>query len=232
MWLQVGCRYDVPGYAVDIADTRLCGGCQETHGLRRLHRQGVSSARAQAQQVLKTLSNSRHTREEAIRLFGSRLREDKGLFSSLWTLSGSRHVCHCRLTQACHADAIIGQFHSLFPTACDRDATTSCPPSARVLAYLLKLREEPPSDGGSWADEGGLPAGAGWRGTGSQMMIGSAYTSRESCWVPHALTVRVGRPSPPCSWLLLAESSRQVFRWSCLWVVSRSPHSAKRKFQH
>ena len=152
----------------------------------------MSSARAQAQQVLKTLSNSRHTREEAIRLFGSRLREDRGLFSSLWTLSGSRHVCHCRLTQACHADAIIGQFHSLFPTAYDR--TTSCPPSARVLAYLLKLREEPPSDGGSSADEGAPPAWAGWRGTGSPMMKGSGYTSRESCWVPHARKY----PDSPC----------------------------------
>ena len=98
-----------------------------------------------------------------------------------------------------------------FPSSYDREALPSFPPSARVLHYLTKLREEPPSDEGSSADEGAPPAEAGWRDSGNPMMIGSRNTSREffydqslassSRWVPHArkyhmdFTHRVGTTS-------------------------------------
>ena len=42
----------------------------------------------------------------------------------------------------------------MFPSAYDRDNPTTGPPSSDVLRFLAKLREEPPEDEGSSADEG------------------------------------------------------------------------------
>ena len=146
---------------------------------------------------------SSHSREEAIRLFALKLREDEDLLNCLWTLSGARLLCHCRPSQACHGDAIIAQFRTLYPSSFDRNSPSSAP-SSQVLNYLARLREEPPSDEGSSADEGAPPSGAVWRGSGRPMMISSGYTSREFCdgqslaspgrWEPHARKY----PENPC----------------------------------
>ena len=78
---------------------------------------------------------------EAIRLYGLWPSENKELLDSLWTLSGTSLVCHCRLSQACYADAIIACYSSLSPSSYDREALPSYPPNEPVLEYLAKLRE-------------------------------------------------------------------------------------------
>ena len=201
MFLQVGGWYVVFGYAVDVTDTRLFGGCQETYGRRRLRRQRVSTAGTQGQQVRKSFQTLVALREEAIRLFSLRLREDKELL----------------LVPATRMLSTVSS--TLFPSAHDRDAPASCPPSSQVLNNLAKLREEPPSDEGSTVDEGAPPAGAGWRGTGRPMMTAPASSAMGSHWhlqaggnpmLGNILEVRVGRKCPHCTWGLLAESERRV----------------------
>ena len=115
------------------------------------------------------------------------------LLSRLWTLSGLRLVCHCVPSQLCHGDILIQKFTELYPSAFDRSSSTDTP-NAATLSYLAALREEPPSDPGSSADEGAPPAGSGWTGIGSPMTVGTGYTARPFCdgqslaspgrWVP------------------------------------------------
>ena len=121
------------------------------------------------------------SREEAIRRYSETLRNDRSLSSIIWTLSGARLVCHCTPTQRCHADVLISLFRQTFPAAHDRDQENQPAPTASVLSLLAKLRNEPEEDGGSSADEGVPPKGAGWRGKGQPMMIGSGYVTRELC---------------------------------------------------
>ena len=101
------------------------------------------------------------SREEAIRRYSETLRSDLSLSSIIWTLSGARLVCHCKPTQRCHADVLISLFGHTFPTAHDRDQERQPPPTASVLDFLAKLRNEPEEDEGSRADEGVPPMGAG-----------------------------------------------------------------------
>ena len=121
------------------------------------------------------------SREEAIRRYSETLRNDQSLSSIIWTLSGARLVCHCTPTQRCHADVLISLFRQTFPAAHDRDQENQPAPTASVLSLLAKLRNEPEEDSGSSADEGVPPKGAGWRGKGQPMMIGSGYVTRELC---------------------------------------------------
>ena len=79
--------------------------------------------------------------KEAIWRFEQKLRKDPVLRESLWTMSGLRLVC--KRTQECHGDAIIQEFRRQFLDAYDPGASTSAPPSSRVLNYLSRLREEP-----------------------------------------------------------------------------------------
>ena len=102
---------------------------------RRLHRQGCRQRGLRASNFGNTFKPSSHSREEAFRLCGLRLRDNKELLDSLWTLPGTRLVCHCRLSQACHANAIIAWCSSLFPSSYDREALPS-PPSERAGAGL------------------------------------------------------------------------------------------------
>ena len=68
---------------------------------------------------------SSHSQKEAIRLYGLRLRHNKELLDGLWTLSGTRRLCHFRISQACHA--IIACYSSLFPSSYDHEALPSHP---------------------------------------------------------------------------------------------------------
>ena len=121
------------------------------------------------------------SREEAIRRYSETLRNDRNLGSIIWTLSGARLVCHCTPTQRCHAEVLISFFRQTFTAAHDRDQENQPAPTASVLSLLAKLRNEPEEDGGSSADEGVPPKGAGWRGKGQPMMIGSVDVTRELC---------------------------------------------------
>ena len=126
-------------------------------------------------------------RNRAIQLFESDLSEDRNLLERLWTLSGLRLVCHCTPNQACHGDVLIRKFSELYPGAFDRLITTVSP-AAEVLDQFAALREEPPSDPGSSADEGALLAGAGWTGSGNPMSVATGYTAAltamASLWPP------------------------------------------------
>ena len=54
-------------------------------------------------------------REEAHRRFSHKLLSDNQLRDRLWTLSGLRSVCHCKLSQHCHGDVILREFKLMFP---------------------------------------------------------------------------------------------------------------------
>ena len=102
-------------------------------------------------------------------------------FRRISTLSGKRLLCHCRPTEACHADSIISAFRDKFPEAFDRDDGEAPAPTAGILAYLALLRTEQEEEEVSSPDEGAAPKHTGWRGTGRPLIIGTGYTEREMC---------------------------------------------------
>ena len=69
----------------------------------------------------------------------------------------------------------------MFPDAFDRDDPDAPLPSSRVLNYVSRLRDEPPSEEGSSADEGVPPKGSGWCGHGEPMSVGVGYISQDVC---------------------------------------------------
>ena len=71
-------------------------------------------------------------------------------------LSGTRLVCHCTPSQACHADSIMSECRLLFPTAYDPEAGNG-----------IVLRLDPDTDDQSSPDEG-APA----RGSGKPSQVG------------------------------------------------------------
>ena len=75
--------------------------------------------------------------------------EDRVLYASLWTLSGTRLVCHCRSSEPCHGDVLIEEFKKSFPDAFDRYRDDGVPPDSRIRSFMARLREEPESDEGS-----------------------------------------------------------------------------------
>ena len=77
------------------------------------------------------------------------LLQDQTLYRSLWTLSGRRLLCHCRLHEKCHGDVLIQEFSNSYPQAYDRTAKAGNPADSRVLNYMSRLREEPDSEEGS-----------------------------------------------------------------------------------
>ena len=50
---------------------------------------------------------SEHGRVAAIASFRDMLHQDSALHASLWTLSGTLLVCHCRANEACHGDVLV-----------------------------------------------------------------------------------------------------------------------------
>ena len=105
----------------------------------------------------------------------------KKLRAKLWTLSGLRLVCHCKPTQACHADSIIEEFKRMNPSAYDSDDPEADPPKLGTLNHLARLRMEPAPEDDSSADEDVPEKGGGWRGTGPPMAVGEGYAVREHC---------------------------------------------------
>ena len=149
-------------------------------------------------------------REMAIDKFRETLRQDQALYRSLWTLSGRRLICHCRLHEKCHGDVLIQEFFNFYPQAYDRTIKAGSPADSRVLNYMSRLREEPDSEEGSSADEGVPEKGSGHRGIGPPMMVGVGYTQRELCdgqslaspgrWPPGSRVYPTSRP-----WTQIAE---------------------------
>ena len=111
-------------------------------------------------------------RAVAISSFRQALLADPALHGSLWTLSGTRLICHCRATEDCHGDVLVEEFKKLYPAAHDRNQPRGVPPGHEILSFLARLREEPESDEGSSPDEGVPTKFAGHRGISSPMMVG------------------------------------------------------------
>ena len=107
-----------------------------------------------------TAIHSRY-RTIAISSFRDALLGDRVLYASLWTLSGTRLVCHCRPSEPCHGDVLIEEFKKSFPDAFDRYRDHGVPPDSRILSFMARLREEPESDEGSSPDEGVRPKNSG-----------------------------------------------------------------------
>ena len=106
---------------------------------------------------------------------------DPALYNSLWTLSGTRLVCHCRATEDCHGDVLVEEFKKLYPAAHDRNQPCGAPPGHEILSFLARLREEPESEEGSSPDEGVPEKHTGYRGNGPPMMVAVGYVQREFC---------------------------------------------------
>ena len=119
-------------------------------------------------------------RAKAISLFRQHLCGDKVLYGSLWTLSGRRLVYRCKPTQCCHGDVLIEEFVKSYLSAHNRKDLASEPPSAEVLDFVARLREEPESESESSPDEGVPGKRAGHLGDGDPMLVG-VYTTREYC---------------------------------------------------
>ena len=122
-----------------------------------------------------------HSRAQAVAKYKQLLDVTPELSSQLINLSGHRLLCHCKRSQQCHADAIIAKFAELHPGAYDRDRAAERVPSSEELNLLSTLRQEPPSDEGSSADEGVPGKGSGWVGSGPPMQVGVGYTARDIC---------------------------------------------------
>ena len=93
--------------------------------VKRLLRGDVKIGRGSRQRSLpksrycNTFKVSQVGRSLAISSFREALRADPVLLNSLWTLSGTRLVCHCRATEDCHGDVLIEEFREVVPS-CSR----------------------------------------------------------------------------------------------------------------
>ena len=155
--------------------------------IKRLLRGDIYIGRGSRQRSLlksrycNTFKVSQVGRSVAISSFRQALLADPALHNSLWTLSGTRLVCHCRATEDCHGDVLVEEFRKLYPTAHDRNQPCGAPPGHEILSFLARLREEPESEEGSSPDEGVPEKHAGYRGNGPPMMVGVGYVQREFC---------------------------------------------------
>ena len=120
-------------------------------------------------------------RDSAVAGFRDTLLLDRSPYASLWTLSGTRLVCHCRANERCHGDVLVEEFRKSHPTAYDRSDCHGAPPEPGGLSFMARLREEPDSDDGSSPDEGVPNMFAGHRGIGEPMQVGVGYTQRDLC---------------------------------------------------
>ena len=134
-----------------------------------------------------TFKVSQVGRTVAISSFRQALLADSALYNSLWTLSGTRPVCHCQATEDCHGDVLIEEFRKSYPAAHDRNLPCGAPPGHEVRSFLARLREEPESEEGSSPDEG-VPE------KHSRL---SRYWSSDDGW-RRVRTARILRRSIPC----------------------------------
>ena len=96
-------------------------------------------------------------RDAAIGGFRDALLREQTLHASLWTLSGTRLVCHCRANERCHGDVLVEEFRRTYPTAYDRADGLGPPPRrcAWWACWILRC----------WQ------ANAGWRGLCSERFV-------------------------------------------------------------
>ena len=96
------------------------------NSVKRLLKGDISFGRGSRQRTLprsRYCNNSQvsvNGREAAIAGFREMLLQDRVPYSSLWTLSGTRLVCHCRESEACHGDVLVEEFRKAYPRAYDR----------------------------------------------------------------------------------------------------------------
>ena len=74
---------------------------------------------------------SEYGREGAFDGFREALLHDQEMYQSLWTLSGRRFICHCRVHERCHTDVFVDEFRNSYPGAHDRSIGRGASPRAR-----------------------------------------------------------------------------------------------------
>ena len=177
----LGTWREVHRYPDGGSDAGAFGHVEEIHGRGSLHWPRVTPEELGPKPILQQFQGAEVGRERAIQEFRTYLLGDKKLHGSLWTLSGRRLVCHCQLSQCCHGDVLVEEFKNSYPGAYDRNKLEGDPPSAAVLNFMARLREEPEDDSDSTADEGVPGKRSGHCGDGEPMAVGLGYTSREYC---------------------------------------------------
>ena len=158
-------------------------------------------------------------REMAIDKFRETLLHDQTLYRSLWTLSGRRLLCHCRLHEKCHGDVLIQEFSNSYPQAYDRTTKAGSPADSSVLNYMSRLREEPDSEKGSSPDEGVPEKGAGHRGAGVRWSIVSVTRALAPWFSSLPLHLDHGHRSQsvmPVSRIIMAQRN-----YSLLWLLAK-----------
>ena len=116
-----------------------------------------------------------HGREECIAMFEDHVRSRPEKFNRLGELGDRTLLCHCKLTQHCHSDALFRLFRDEFLHSGDELG----PPAAAAL-QLAALRRQLVDDEGyeTDADEGAKPAGSGWVGLGPPIQVGAGRSQR------------------------------------------------------
>ena len=108
------------------------------------------------------------------------VREDPQYGLRVHELSGKRLLCHCRVTEKCHADNLRDLFRDWHPHAFD-PSSAARPPLSTELNILVKAREDREDSEESGLEDAEAEAPQGWPGTGKPMVIGSGYVERRLC---------------------------------------------------
>ena len=129
-----------------------------------------------------TFKVSQVGRSVAISSFRQALLADPALYNSLWTLSGTRLVCHCRATEDCHGDVQVEEFKKLYPAAHDRNQPCVLTHlGMRSLASLHGFARSQKAKRDPAQMRVFRRSTPGYRGNGPPMMVGVGYVQREFC---------------------------------------------------
>ena len=107
------------------------------------------------------------------------LQASQDLQQQLHQLTGKVLLCHCSLSEPCHGDVLIRAWEDRFllDVFLDEDGEAA---QAEELFRAAALRQEVGEPESQSEDEAGQePRGAGWRGKGDPLMVGSSPLTRE-----------------------------------------------------
>ena len=158
-------------------------GCiSEVKRLQRLHLyigRGASHLKCARSLWANPFTVKTHGREGAIRRFRSMLQDSQNLQQQLHQLTGKVLLCHCSLSEPCHGDVLIQAWEDKFLSGAflDEDEEAAQAEELFRAAALRQPVEEPESQ--SEEEAGQEPRGAGWRGEGDPLMVGSSPVKRE-----------------------------------------------------
>ena len=102
---------------------------------------GSRELRLQPSEWSSPFKAAQYTRPKAIELYKALLEKDSTIAARLERLSAKVLACHCRGSEACHADAIIELFSFHFPRAYLLGSASGPPPSAAAAYAAAEARE-------------------------------------------------------------------------------------------